>query len=100
VADLLGRDVELDDLDVRRIARRLPEMEDPVEAGAHRKTTSAFCNAKVRAAATDSGWSSGITPLPIGERRNGTCVFSIKARISLSALAQAMPLPTRMPRLY
>ena len=61
-----------------------------------RNTTSAFCNANVRAAATDSGWSSGITPLPIGERRNGTCVFSIKARTSLSALAQAIPLPTRM----
>jgi hypothetical protein len=50
-----------------------------------RNTTSAFCNAKVRAAATDSGWSSGITPLPIGERRNGICVRSIKARTSSSA---------------
>jgi hypothetical protein len=34
--------------------------------------------------------------LPIGERGNGTCVFSIKERTSLSALAQAIPLPTRI----
>jgi mRNA interferase RelE/StbE len=60
-----------------------------------RKTTSAFCNAKVRAAATESGWSSGITPLPIGERRNGICVRSRKERTSSSARDQAMPLPTR-----
>jgi hypothetical protein len=53
------------------------------------------CNAKVRAAATESGWSSGITPLPIGERRNGVCVRSIKVRASSSARDQAMPLPTR-----
>ena len=37
VADLLGRDVELDDLHVLGIARRLAEMEDPVEAGAHQE---------------------------------------------------------------
>ena len=37
VADLLGRDVELDDLDVLRIARRLAEMEDPVEPRAHQE---------------------------------------------------------------
>src|SRR5205807_2655635 len=60
-----------------------------------RKTTSAFCSARVRAAATDSGWSSGTTPLPIGERRNGICVRSRKARTSSSARDQAMPLPTR-----
>src|SRR5262249_11132300 len=60
-----------------------------------KKTTSAFCSASVRAAATDSGWSSGITPLPIGERRNGSCARSMKARTSFSARDQAMPLPTR-----
>ena len=60
-----------------------------------RKTTSACCSASVRAAATDSGWSSGTTPLPIGERRNGSCVRSMKERTSSSARAQAMPLPTR-----
>jgi mRNA interferase RelE/StbE len=65
-----------------------------------RKTTSAFCNAKVRAAATESGWSSGITPLPIGERTNGICVRSRKersrqVRTASSARDQAMPLPTR-----
>ena len=37
VADLLGRDVELDDLDVLRIARCLAEMKDPVEPRAHQK---------------------------------------------------------------
>ena len=37
VADLLGRDVELDDLDVLRIARRQAEMEDPVEPRAHQE---------------------------------------------------------------
>ena len=60
-----------------------------------RKTTSACCSASVRAAATDSGWSSGITPLPIGERTNGICVRSMKARTSSSARDHAMPLPTR-----
>src|SRR5262249_10563901 len=57
--------------------------------------TSAFWSASVRAAATDSGWSSGITPLPIGERRNGSWVRSMKARTSFSARDQAMPLPMR-----
>src|SRR6266571_1344727 len=47
----------------------------------------------VRAAPADSGWSSGITPLPIGERTNGTCVRSMKARTSSSARDHAMPLP-------
>ena len=37
-----------------------------------RNTTSACCSARLRAAPTDSGWSSGITPLPIGEARNGS----------------------------
>ena len=37
VADLLGRDVELDDLHVLGVARRLTEMEDPVEPGAHQE---------------------------------------------------------------
>jgi hypothetical protein len=56
------------------------------------------CNARVRAAATDSGWSSGITPLPIGERRNGICVRSIKVRTSSSARDQAMPLADKNER--
>jgi hypothetical protein len=30
-------------------------------------------------------WSSGMTPLPIAERRNGICVRSIKKRTSSSA---------------
>ena len=50
-----------------------------------RKTTSAFCSAWLRAAPTDSGWLSGITPLPIGEARNGSLVRSMKARTSSSA---------------
>ena len=33
----LGVDVELDDLDIRVVARRQPEMQDPVEAGAHQE---------------------------------------------------------------
>ena len=37
VADLLGRDVELDDLDVLRIARRLTEVKDPVQPRAHQE---------------------------------------------------------------
>src|SRR5262249_23483033 len=94
VADFLGRDVELDDLDVLCVARRQAEMQDPVEPRAIRNTTSAFCNAKVRAAETASGCSSGITPLPIGERRNGICVRSIKLRTSSSACDHPMPLPT------
>ena len=49
------------------------------------KTTSAFWSAWLRAAPTDSGWPSGITPLPIGEARNGSCVRSMKARTSSSA---------------
>ena len=55
--------------------------------------TSACCSASVRAAPADSGWSSGITPLPIGERTNGTCVRSMKARTSSSPRDHAMPLP-------
>ena len=55
----------------------------------------------MRAAATESGWSSGTTPqdqargrlLPIGERRNGICVRSRKARTSSSARDHAIPLP-------
>ena len=58
------------------------------------RTRSAFCSAWERAAPTDSGWSSGITPLPIGEARNGSRVRSMKARTSSSARDQAMPLPT------
>ena len=37
LADLLGRDVELDDLDVLGIARRQAEMKDPVEPRAHQE---------------------------------------------------------------
>src|SRR6266536_4330791 len=37
MADLLGRNVELDDLDVLRIARRLAEMKYPVEPRAHQE---------------------------------------------------------------
>ena len=37
-----------------------------------RKMTSAFWSAKVRAGATESGLSSGTTPLPIGVGRNGS----------------------------
>src|SRR5262249_9365621 len=37
MADLLGRNVELDDLDVFRVARRLAEMKDPVEPRAHQE---------------------------------------------------------------
>jgi hypothetical protein len=48
-------------------------------------TTSAFCSAWLRAAPTDRGWVSGITPLPIGEARKGTLVRSMKARTSSSA---------------
>ena len=55
VAHLLGRDVELDDLHILGIARRLAEMKDPIERAPIRDTTSAFCNAKVRAAATTKG---------------------------------------------
>ena len=56
--------------------------------------TSASCSAWLRAAPTDSGWLSSITPLPMGEARNGTPVRSMKARTSSSARDQAMPLPT------
>ena len=85
VADLLRRDVELDDLDVLGEARRQAEVEDPVEAarpsGRRRRPAAAPACAPPP---TDSGWSSGITPLPIGERTNGTCVRSMKARTSSS----------------
>src|SRR6201982_2873066 len=37
MADLLGRNVELDDLDVLRIARRLAEMKDPVDPRSHQE---------------------------------------------------------------
>src|SRR6516162_426979 len=37
MADLLGRNVELDDLYVLRIARRLAEMKDPVEPRSHQE---------------------------------------------------------------
>jgi len=90
VADLLGRDVELDHFDIQGIARRpRPKCRIQLNLAPIKNTTSEFCNAKVRAAATDSGWSSGITPLPIGERRNGICVRSIKARTWPSASDQA-----------
>jgi hypothetical protein len=52
VADLLGRDVELRDLQVLGVARRLPKWQIQLK----REPTS--------------GWSSGITPLPTGERSN------------------------------
>ncbi len=58
-----------------------------------RNTTSAFCSAWLRAAPTDSGCVSGITPLPIGDARNGTCVRSMNLRTSSSAREYAMPLP-------
>jgi hypothetical protein len=58
-----------------------------------RKITSAFCSAWLRAAPTDSGCVSGMTPLPIGEARNGSLVRSMKARTSSSAREYAMPLP-------
>src|SRR5947199_8885 len=58
-----------------------------------RNTTSAFCSAWLRAAPTDNGWVSGITPLPIGEARNGSLARSMKARTSFSAREYAMPLP-------
>jgi hypothetical protein len=57
-------------------------------------TRSAWLSACERAAPTDSGWSSGITPLPIGEFRNGRPVVSTNARTSASARDHAMPLPT------
>ena len=37
VADLLGRDVELHDLDVLRVARRQAEMKHPIESRAHQE---------------------------------------------------------------
>ena len=50
-----------------------------------RRFTSASCNACVRAAPTDSGCVSSMTPLPIGEARNGNPVFSMKADFVLGA---------------
>jgi hypothetical protein len=73
-------------------------MENPVEPGAQEEYDVAFCSAEVRAAATDSGWSSGITPLPIGDRRNGICVRLIKVRTSSTACDHAMPLSTSTSR--
>ena len=59
-----------------------------------RNTRSAFCRTCERAGATESGWSSGSTPFPIGEARNGSCVDSMNSRTSSSARAYAAPLPT------
>ena len=44
-----------------------------------------FAGAMPRAGATESGCSSGTTPLPMGELRKGSWVVSMKARISSSA---------------
>ena len=37
--------------------------------------------------ATESGWSSGTTPLPIGDARKGSWVLSMNSRTSFSARA-------------
>jgi hypothetical protein len=64
------------------------EMRDPVEAGTHQEYHVGALQRQGTSRATDSGWSSGIPPLPVRERRNGTCVRSIKARSSSSAGTQ------------
>jgi hypothetical protein len=105
VADLLGRDVELDHLHILGIARRLagaclgekPGWKIQLNRAPIRKTTTAFCNAKVRAAATNSGWSSGITPLPIGEARNDNWAFSVsggKFRLTLASGVETQKWPS------
>ena len=93
-ADLLRRDVHLDDAHVGLKRGGRPKCMIQFSRAPIRKTRSAFCSACERAGATDSGWSSGITPLPIGEARNGSCVDSMNSRTSSSARAYAMPLPT------
>jgi hypothetical protein len=70
-------------------------VEDLVEPDVHQEHDGGVLQCKMSAAQTDSGWLSRTTSLPIGERRNGICVRSRKARTSSSARDQAMPLPTR-----
>jgi len=84
VADLLGRDVELDDLDVRRIARRLPEMEDPVEAGAHQeRNVSAGAHAMRNSTLPRT---PKVTILPLNRQQSGN--VSLERTKSRLALAQ------------
>jgi hypothetical protein len=80
-----------------RLAEACPResgVEDPIEPRTHQEDDIGVCNANVRATATDSGWSSGITPLPVGDRRKGIYVRSRKMRTPSSARDQAVPVPT------
>ena len=57
------------------------------------RTTSAFWRANDRAGAIDCVWSSGMTPLPIGDARYGSPVVSTNFSTSSSAREYAEPLP-------
>jgi hypothetical protein len=83
VADLLGRDVELRDLHVLGVARRLPKWQIQLK----REPTS--------------GWSSDITPLPIGERSNEIFMCALKQlrtklRLSFESGQKSMPIKRRL----